>query len=204
MGSWLSAAVGSDIALWIAHGDRWRRLNPAGTPLAATRHCLPQAHAVTGGARLMIVGQAIELTPLRTRAVAWTAGEAAGHWRRIDLPSDAARASAHHVATLADGWLVAGRTDERLAVWRIGADLTATPVDVPELLGDGPVRVAGAGDHAVVAVSARGGVPVLMGRPGTWTRTIIPGERVVDAAWGSAPAVITSTDGEHNRLFALS
>lgn len=203
VGSWQSRSAGNDIEVWVTDQERWRRLSPA-TPLSATPDALPQANAVAGGSRLMIVGQVIELSPLRTRAVAWTATDPAGGWERIDLPHDAARATAHDVAPLTDGWLVAGRADDRLALWRIDAALTAAPVSAPELLGEGAVRVAAAGDQALVAVSARGGVRTLLGRPGAWSRTVQPGEQAVAAGWGAAPAVITRTGGQRNRIFELS
>jgi hypothetical protein len=69
VGSWQSPIAGNDVAVWLLDGSRWTRRDSAGTPLASTTTSLVQAAAAEGGTRLMVAGQAIELSPLRTRAM---------------------------------------------------------------------------------------------------------------------------------------
>lgn len=205
IGSWQSAAAGLDVAVWVLDGDRWRRQPSAGTALVATTRSLPQAHAAASGGRVMVVGQAIELSPLRTRAVAWTSTGPHTGWVRIDLPGAGTTTVAEAVAADSDGWLVAGRSDDRLASWRIASDLTVSTVTVPLLPAGSGVRVAVAeGGESLIVAGDGAAVRALRGRPGNWGQSVPPGASPLAADWASEPMLITAADGRPAGLFALS
>ena len=206
IGSWASAAAGLDVALWLPDGDRWNRRAPSAEALAATSRSLPQAHAAVGGTRLMVVGQLIELAPLRTRAVAWTSADPRGDWVRLDLPASGTTTIAEAVAVHDGGWLAAGRSDDRLVAWRIDPDLTTSTLDVPALPAPDGVRVAAAGNGELLIVAGDGGtVRALRGGPDAWQSSSPPGRAPLAAGWAaSGPLVITAADQHPARLFALS
>lgn len=205
VGSWQSAAAGLDVALWRTDGDRWSRRPSTGTVLAATSRSLPQAHAAAGGTRLMIVGQVIELAPLRTRAVAWTCTDPDADWTRIDLPGAGTTTVAESVAAHPDGWLIGGRSDARLTAWTVAPDLSVRTVPVPQVAAADRTRVAASADGALLIVATDGNrIEALRGRPGAWERTSPPGSAPVAAAWATDPAVITADGPNPRRLFALS
>ena len=195
VGSWQSPIAGNDVAVWLLDGSRWTRRESAGTPLASTTTSLVQAAAAEGGTRLMVAGQAIELSPLRTRAMVWTTLDPRGDWAHVELPSTATTTSAQAIATMADGWLVAGRADDQLIAWTITADLNITPVEVPQTPAGDSVQVAGGPDRRALIVAADGArVRALVGRTGSWQSSTLPGTSVVAAAWSDAPAVITRAE----------
>jgi hypothetical protein len=96
---------------------------------------------------------------------------------------------------MADGWLVAGRADDQLIAWTITADLSITPVEVPQTPAGDSVQVAGGPDRRALIVAADGArVRALVGRTGSWQSSTLPGTSVVAAAWSDAPAVITRAE----------
>ena len=205
VGSWQSEAAGLDIAVWLLHGSTWTRQRSTGTELASSTTSMVQAADACGGDRLMIAGQAIDLNPLRARPVAWTSTDPRAGWLRVDLPCDAASATAQSVAAHPDGWLVTGRSDAALAAWTIGTDLTAKPLDLPSLPGDGPTHAAAAPDGTLLITAGDGTtVQVLTGRDGSWQRSSVGAGAPLAAAWAQRAHLIVGAEGRTPRLFELS
>lgn len=210
VGSWQSEAAGNDPSIWLLDGQRWRRRSSTGTALASTRVAMGQAHAVAGGDRLMVVGQLIDLQPLRTRAVAWTAADPAADWSRIDLPAAGSNVTAQSVAAFEGGWLVGGVDDDRVIAWTIGPDLAVSTVDLPGSLASRPadgrpveqVRVAASAGGLLLGAGDGETVRTGSGRAGSWRESTAPGTDPVTAAWAGTPALITAGSGQ--RLFQLS
>lgn len=203
VGSWQSEASGNDPSVWLWSGRRWERRVSTGTPLASTRTALAQANALAGGDRLVVAGQVIELSPLHTRAVVWTAADPAGEWSRIDLPGDGTTVTAQCVAAHPGGWLVVGVADGRAVAWTIAPDLTVTTLDLPATGGAAitQVRVAASVDGLLVVAGDGAGVHAASGRPGSWQVSTPPGTGPLAAGWASGPMVITA--GSPARLFEL-
>lgn len=205
IGSWRSDSAGNDVAVWLLDGARWRRLRSSGTALAASATALPSAAAACGGDRLVLAGQVIELSPLRTRAAAWACTDPEGDWTRIDLPGTGRTTTAQAITRLDDGWLVGGLAEGRAVAWRIAADLTAQLLDVPGLVAAGTVRVAASHDGTALIVAGDGHrSEALVGRPGSWQRSVVPGDAPVAAAWGARAGVITRAAGGATTLYELS
>ncbi len=204
IGSWASAVAGLDVTIWLPDGDRWERQPSRARALLATARSLPQAHAAVGGDRLMVVGQLIDLDPIRTRAVAWSSTDPRGEWTRLDLPGPGTTTIAESVAVHDGGWLAAGRSDERLIAWRIGSDLAVTDLAVPVLSAADGVQVAASGSEALIVAGDGGTVRALHGSPDAWQSSTVPGRAPRGAGWASEPVVITTADHGPSRLFALS
>lgn len=204
IGSWASAVAGLDVTIWLLDEDRWERQPSRARALVATSRSLPQAHAAVGGDRLMVVGQLIELDPIRTRAVAWSSTDPRGDWTCLDLPGPGTTTIAESVAAHDGGWLVAGRSDDRLIAWRIASDLAVTEVAVPMLGAADGVRVAASDSGALIVTGDGGTVRALHGNSDAWQSSTVPGRAPRGAGWASEPRVITTADQGPSRLFALS
>lgn len=106
----------------------------------------------------MVVGQLIELDPIRTRAVAWSSTDPRGDWTRLDLPGPGATTiAADPGISRPGGWLVAGArttrrspggsppilTVTRVAIFAWAADVGVAAVTLDTLIvagDDGTVR----------------------------------------------------------------
>ena len=176
IGSWQSAAAGSDIAVWTATGDDWNRRSSAGTALANTRTTQNFAQAATrapGG--VLVVGWQ-----------AGTAGQAPVVWRgdgaqwvATPLPDGGKIGIALAASCDAARCVAAGRVDGQLALWRLADDRWSRisglppiavgdrdPLAAPLLVGDRIVQVAADGARLVaieVAASRIDLQPLAMG-----------------------------------------
>lgn len=203
VGSWQSETVGQDIALWRADGATWVRQNSTGSPLASSERTMVQATHACAGDRVLIVGQAIDLSPLATRAAAWV-GTPDGGWSSVELPEQAGTSSADAAVRHADGWLVAGKVGTALAAWTISANLSARRLLLPYVAAGGPIRAAvGPDGTMLIATSADGRIQVLTGQHNAWRDTTVQAATVYALAWAARPTLIGGTQGQPNQRFEL-
>ncbi|MPZ81847.1 MAG: hypothetical protein GEV28_16180 [Actinophytocola sp.] len=169
VGTWESEQVGLDIRIWTQDGDLWLRGPAAGTALENRRESLKFPMAATA-LRQGILVAGWELSGGKQRPVVWQSGAGNTGWTMTALPD----AAAPGVAVAARCWesacAIAGRVDDKLAVWSLtdgrwarlagvpavavaDDEKLAAPVDV-----DGrPTQVINDGDAVRIAFPDRDG-----------------------------------------------
>lgn len=203
LGSWVDPGRhGLDVAVWTRHGDRWTRAARPGSGLAATADRQPSPGAVTDlpDVGLVAVGWVTVLGErIRDEAVLWTAADPAGPWREVSLPSTGAGTQRPTAVDCTDDHcVVAGSSDEDVALWRVDlADGRVVPARPRTVLSDvvhssAPVIRVAAGEVDTVAHSEPAGGAV-GGREGT--------TRVVRTAPGDEDLATTELPG---RLAAMA
>jgi hypothetical protein len=156
VGSWQSAAAGTDIAVWTATGDEWNRGSSDGTALASSRTAQNFAQAATrapGG--VLVVGW--QASTGGQTPVAWES-DGAG-WVAAPLPDGGKAGVALTASCAAVGCVAAGRVDGQLALWRQVDGRWARIAGLPPIaVGDRDVLAAPivVGDR-IAQVAADGG-----------------------------------------------
>jgi hypothetical protein len=121
VGSWQSAKLGFDVAVWTPEGDVWTRQNSVGTALESTPDVMgfPTA-AATLRAGILVVGWQLALNQGgRQEPVVWRSTVFNSGWTRAALP-DAGKAGAAMAVRCGDATCAAaGRVDGKLAVWHL-------------------------------------------------------------------------------------
>ncbi|HEU5475535.1 MAG TPA: hypothetical protein VFV67_33245 [Actinophytocola sp.] len=142
IGSWGSASAGLDIAVWTNADTSWNRQDSAGTALQSTLDGLNfpiSATALDQG--VLIAGW--RLTPAGQPAAVWRSGSGVTGWTVAELPGAGRVNAALAVRCWESTCGVAGRVDNRLAVWQFsGGQWTRLPDVPPAPVGDNDKVVA--------------------------------------------------------------
>jgi hypothetical protein len=146
-GSWESAHGGLDVAVWTNSGAEWNRQSSAGTALESTPDRLGLPIAATALEQgVLVVGW--QLTGGAQIPAVWRSATAATGWTTAALPDAGRAGTAMAVRCWESTCAVAGRVDDRMALWQLSGTWTRLP-DVP------PVPV-GDQDHLVAPVRLDG------------------------------------------------
>ena len=166
IGSWQSAKVGSDVAVWTADGDMWTRQSSAGTALESTADALGFPIAATASQQGVLVA-GWQLVGGRQVPVVWRSTSGNTGWTAIPLP-DAGQSGAAVAARCWDATCgVTGWVDGKLAIWKLtdgkpmrlpntpaiavgDRDRLAAPIDLDGRL----TQVVGDGGHVKVLRSS--------------------------------------------------
>jgi hypothetical protein len=174
IGSWESAQVGFDVAVWTTDGEVWTRQSSAGTALESSQHLLEFPMAATALEQgILIAGWQMSLDAGgHQQPVVWRSTSGSTGWTTSPLP-DAGQTGA---ALAARCWSttcgIAGRLDGTLALWRLSDDtwvrLAGTP---PIAVGErdrlaAPIEVGG---RLVQVVSDGGQVRIARADGDRWT-----------------------------------
>jgi hypothetical protein len=178
VGTWQSARVGLDTAVWTPEGATWVRRSSAGTVLENSRESLrfPMAAAAL---RQGIAVAGWELAKAgdgsRQHPIVWHSGFGDTDWTMTRLPDAGRSAAAVAVRCWDSSCAVAGRSDGTLAVWRLhdGAWRRIEGVPDVQVPDDADLAAPAEIDGQLTAVVTRGDeVTVLRWTDGApWTAT---------------------------------
>jgi hypothetical protein len=196
VGTWESPLAGFDLALWTNDGDTWTRRTSPDPALASNRDLLSFPIAATAlGQGVLAVGW--QLSGGTQQAVAWRSASGVTGWTRTALPETGAAPSANAVrCTGTDCW-VTGRSDGKLAIWRLAGDVWSRLPGVPPIpVGDRDKLTAplDTGGRLTQLISDGGQVKVARAKGDTWT--------VRDASGPSGPVTAAVRVGNDVYLVA--
>lgn len=191
VGTWQSAQVGFDVAVWTPDGDTWVRQDPAGTALQSRRGSLGFPLAATALQRgILVAGWRLEAG--RQQPVVWRSESGNAGWQATPLPLDGQAGAAVAVRCWGTVCGVTGWVDGRLAVWRLADGRWTRLAGVPPIaVGDrdplvAPVEVDG---RLTLVVPADGRLQLVQADGERWT------VRAVAGPTGSATALASTADG---------
>jgi hypothetical protein len=177
IGSWESAQVGYDIAVWTANGadgEVWTRQSSAGTALESDHHVLGFPMAATMlGRGILIAGWQLPLgAGGHQQPVVWRSTFGNTGWTKSPLPDVGQTGAALAVRCWNTACGVAGRLDGKLTVWRLADDTWVRLAGAPPItLGDrdrlaAPIEVDG---RLLQVVSDGGQVTIARADGDRWT-----------------------------------
>jgi hypothetical protein len=193
VGTWESAQVGFDVAVWTADGAVWTRQSSAGTALENSKDSLAFPVAATAlDQGILVAGWKLALDAGgRELPVVWRSTSGSTGWSSSPLPDAGQAAAAMSVRCWGTTCGIAGRVDGKLAVWRL-ADGTWTRLagPPPVAVGDrdrltAPIEVDG---HLAQVVSDGGQVKIARADGDKWT------VRATAGPTGTVTAVTTVGD----------
>jgi hypothetical protein len=171
VGTWESPTAGFDLALWTNEGDTWTRQTSSEPALASTRDLLGFPIAATAlGQGILTVGW--QLAGGAQQAVAWRSSSGITGWTRTALPETGADPSANAVRCTGDACAATGRSDGKLAIWRLTGDTWSRLPNVPPVPVGDRDKLTGVLDldgHLVQAIAENGQVKILRGDGDRWT-----------------------------------
>lgn len=190
VGTWESLLAGFDLAVWTNDGDTWTRQTLPDAALASNRDLLGFPIAATP-LRQGILAVGWQLSGGAQQAVVWQSSSGITGWTRTPLPETGANPSANAARCWAAVCGVAGRSDGKLAIWRL-ADGTWTrlPGVPPIPVGDrdkltAPLDLDG---RLTQLISENGQVKVARATGDQWT------VRPVSGPTGTVTAAVTVGD----------
>lgn len=173
VGTWASAVLGFDVAVWTVSGGTWARQSSAGTPLESTRQAqgFPNAATALDEGVLVAGWQVSHGAGGGQQPVVWRSRSGATGWTKTVLP-DAGQAGAAGSARCQGSVCgVAGWVDGSLAVWRSDGGAWSRLGGVPPVaVGEkdqlvAPVDVSG---RTVQVVSDGGQAKIASSEGGVW------------------------------------
>ncbi len=196
VGTWENPTAGFDLALWTNEGDTWTRQISPGAALRSNRDLLGFPIAATSlGQGILAVGW--QLAGGAQQAVAWRSTSGVTGWTRTALPETGADPSANAARCSGTDCGVTGRSDGKLAIWRLADDKWARLPGVPPIpVGDrdkltGPIDVNG---RLTQLIADNGTVKILRANGDAWT--------VRDAAGPTGP--VTAAIKVGNDVFVVA
>ena len=174
VGSWQGKGA-LDIAIWRPDGEKWTRLDSAGTPLAntATLQVSGRSAAATP-AGMIVAGSVFDLSSgVHQLAAVWlSTGDR--RWTLLRLPDPGKRGEALSVSCVQASCWVAGRVDGQLALWSVDttAGTAGRVADLPPatLADEGPFpRAMQGASGPIVAYSTEDTTYVLTRTGDGWT-----------------------------------
>ncbi|MGV1007365.1 MAG: hypothetical protein ACOYBY_02005 [Dermatophilaceae bacterium] len=208
VGSWGSAQVGLDAAVWLPRGGTWVRQDSAGTALESTPDALVGPLAASAdGPRILIAGSLVSLGTgsVQQLPAVWRSDGHATQWSRVLLPDAGASGQATGAVCRQQTCTVVGRADDRLAVWRLGASAERLSGVPDALVTDASPATAPApiDDGVVIGVSTASGSTVLREQAGTWTSAPgPPGPVRALAVVGSVEYAVAADSSGTDRLWS--
>ncbi|CRK59431.1 hypothetical protein [Alloactinosynnema sp. L-07] len=189
VGSWESAQVGLDVAVWTGQGDTWTRQSSAGTTLESKPGALGFATAATGlDQGVLIAGWRLAD---RIEPVVWRSTP--GVWSVTTLPDAGSSATAMAVRCWGRNCLVAGQVDGKLAAWRFDGGW-ARVGGLPE------IQISDK-DHLAAPVEVDGG-PALVVTNGGRVELVRIGGSTTELRGPSGP--VTATAVVSGKLFVVA
>jgi len=193
IGSWASAKVGFDVAVWTADGETWTRQSSAGTALESDADTLgfPMAAAALQQGMLVAGWQLALDAGGRQQPVVWRSSSGNTGWATSRLPEAGKAGAAVAVRCWGSVCGVAGRVDGQLAVWRLADGGWVRIAGAPPIaVGDrdrlaAPIEIDG---KLTQLVSDRGQVKIAVAGGDKWT------VRAAAGPTGTVTAVTTVGD----------
>jgi hypothetical protein len=171
VGTWESPTAGFDLALWTNDGDTWTRQTSSEPALASTRELLGFPIAATAlGKGILAVGW--QLAGGAQQAVAWRSSSGTTGWTRTALPGTGADPSANAVRCAGDTCAATGRSDGKLAIWRLAGDTWSRLPNVPPVPVGDRDKLTGLLDldgRLVQVIAENGQVKILRADGDRWT-----------------------------------
>jgi hypothetical protein len=135
IGSWESAQLGFDVAVWTTDGEVWTRQNSAGTALESGQHLLGFPMAATALEQgILIAGWQLPLdADGHQQPVVWRSTSGNTGWTKSLLPDAGQTGAALAVRCWSTACGVAGRLDDKLAMWRLADDAWVRLAGVPPI-----------------------------------------------------------------------
>ena len=199
IGTWESAQVGFDVAVWTSDGPTWTRQSSAGTALENTRSSLsfPMA-ATTQGQGILVAGSQLALDAGgRQLPVVWRSTAGNTGWTSTVLPDAGQAAAAAAARCTTTVCAIAGRVDGKLALWRL-ADGTWT-----RLPGVPPIPV-GDRDRLPAPIDVNGTLAQLVTDAGQVKIARLDGDRWTLRATAGPTGRVTVAATVGNILYVLA